>query len=496
MTCLRFPWAAVLLCVGVAACSDGAVTSAASSDTEESATGLTTDSGLTLPPNQGLLAPDDRRDLIVVSIDTLRADRLPFYGGTRPVAGSENQAWNLSWLAAQGTTFDALWAPAGITLPSLATFWTGKSPLEHGAMGNRRPILIPGYGQRLMAAGWKGFAVTTNGVLMKGPAFRDEFDRILTRGVESEAGMSKLLLPMAQETIHQGERLYLWAHYMAPHQPYAPIEPFAHRYSDPQGMPGTTENLHELFRHPETATPEVVEQMRALYDEEILGANLYLKRFLKKLDEEYRAAGRGGLLENAVLVFFSDHGEGLGDRRGFFMHSKSLYSGVIQVPCIIVGEGWEAGGRVQQGVALEDVLPMVLEGKSPNAKVFFSSIRDEYFSARDARWTLIHNPSEDPFGPVGPPSDVPWPLAAVALYDREADPLEAVDVAADHPEVTRRLLDALHAWYLATERPENEDSAALSVEDQQDLEAMGYAGEIEEDVAADFTPWRGVDWNP
>ncbi|MHC4380485.1 MAG: sulfatase-like hydrolase/transferase, partial [Planctomycetota bacterium] len=409
---------------------------------------LKTANGNPLPPDAGLLAPGDTRDLIVVSIDTLRADRLPFYGSERPTAGSATQPWNLNWLAAQGTTFDSLWAPTGVTLPSLATFWTGRSPLEHGAMGNRRPILIPGYGQQLMQAGWKGFAVTTNGVLMKGPAFRNEFDRILTRGVDSEAGLPKLLLPMAEDSIREGERLFLWAHYMSPHQPYAPMEPFAHRWSDPQGLEGSTENLHDLYRHPESATPEVIAQMRGLYDEEILGANLYLKRFLKKLDSQYRDAGRGGLLENAVLVFFSDHGEGLGDRRGFFMHAKSLYSGVIRVPCVIVGGGWEAGGRVEQGVALQDVLPMVLEGRSPTSEVFFSSIRDEYFSARDARWTLIHNPSEDAHGPVGPPSEVPWPLAAVALYDRDSDPLERVDVSKEHPQVTRRLLDALHEWYV------------------------------------------------
>jgi len=443
-----------------------------------------------------LLAPSETRDLIVLSIDTLRADRLPFYGGERALTGSDEELFSLSWLAAQGTTFDAVWAPGGITLPSLGTLWTGLSPLEHGAMGNREPILVDGIGHGLLQKGWKGYAMTANGILMKDTGFEKEFTTYLGRSSQNEAGIPKILVPLAEDAIVHKERLFMWAHYMAPHQPYAPSEQFRGRFSQADGMAATTENLHDLFRFPETATDTVKEHIQGLYDEEILEVNMLTMRFLRKLNRTYRDAGRGGLMDNAIIVLVSDHGEGLADRNSFFLHSKSLFSGVVRVPCVVIGGDWPKGIHVKQGVALADVLPMVLDGTPPPSGYFFSAIRDMYFSVRDHRWTLIHNPSGNPHGPGGPPAEVPFPYPEVALYDRLADPLEVNNVASANPVVTRRMLDALHQWYQNLERPLQEDDSEVTAENREALIEMGYAGEVEEQAGVDYTPWPGSAWNP
>lgn len=452
--------------------------------------------GPDLPPYRGLLQGEHHRDLVVLSIDTLRADRLPFYGGERPLGGDPAKPWSLSWIAEHGTTFEQVWAPGGVTLPSLGTLWTGISPLEHGALGNREPIQVRGLGTRLKKAGWKGYGVTTNGILMEKTGLAEEFDGFQPRDHRYEKRIPKLLLPMAETAIQEGSPLFLWAHYMNPHQPYQPRQPFRGRWSQAEGVTATTDDLHGYFKDPSRLTEEAHAQLLALYDEEVLGTNSYARSFLHALDQAYRDAGRGPLEENIILVLVSDHGEGLGDRDGFFLHSKSLYSGVVQVPCVIFGGDWPAGERITQGLALEDLLPMVIDGTPPTAEIFFSSIRHGYFSARDARWTLIHNPAGDPHGPKGPPADVPFFYPEVALYDRHADPQERIDVAAEHPEVTRRLLDALHRWYSELEVPDVE-AEQLSAEDLRILEQLGYAGgEEEPEHATQRGPWKGSDWHP
>ena len=70
-------------------------------------------------------APAPRWDLVLVSVDTLRADRLPFYGSPRATAGNPADLGSPAWLAEQGSIWENCWAPAGKTLPSLGTFWTG-----------------------------------------------------------------------------------------------------------------------------------------------------------------------------------------------------------------------------------------------------------------------------------------------------------------------------------------------------------------------------------
>ncbi len=91
-------------------------------------------------PSYSLLDAPTDLDLVIVSIDTLRADRLPFYGGANATGGSVEEPWSLSWLAQQGTVLEQVWAPAGLTLPSFGSFWTGLAPLEHGTTTNHGKV--------------------------------------------------------------------------------------------------------------------------------------------------------------------------------------------------------------------------------------------------------------------------------------------------------------------------------------------------------------------
>lgn len=442
-------------------------------------------------PTAGLFAAEDRRDLIILSIDTLRADRLPFYGADRGTGGDAATPWSLAWLAAQGTVYEQVWAPAGMTLPSFSSFWTGLEPLEHGAISNHVGMTAPTYGMRMAEEGWVGHLSVANRVLGKGSGVQRGFASAGMFAKEKEPLGPADLLRRSTRDIADGKRVFLWGHYMAPHQPYEPRAPHRFRWASDQGIAGSKNNLMAIHRAPSSATAEMLANLRALYDEEILTANDYAMELLKGLDQAYRAADRGGLLDNAVVVFMSDHGEELADRHGYFMHAKSLYSGVIQVPLVIVGKEWKAGARVAEPLSLNDVLPMVLDGTAPSRETFVAAYRQGYYSIRDARWTLVHNPGDQEGGPKEPPTEVAYRYPVVALYDRLADPLEQVDVASANPEIVRGLLDDLYAWY--DQLQVAFDTSAMTPDQIDQVKATGYAGEDDPEEGI-YTPWKGEQW--
>ena len=428
-------------------------------------------------------------DLILVSVDTLRADRMSLYGADRATDLTVDDPWSPPWLAARGTTWESCWAPAGKTIPSLATLFTGLEPLEHGALAHVTPIQGPSFAERLREEGFRTFARVANRSVTEGLGFARGFEDFAIRAKAEEPRVGSELLALARPAIEGGERLLLWAHYMAPHQPYAPPKEYGFSTESP-GPSGDNATLAAIHREPSLATAETVEHLRTLYDGEVRYASSLVAQFLAGLDQSYRASGRGGLLDNAVVVLFSDHGEELGDRHGYFLHAKSLYSAVIRVPLVIAGVGIETGTRSELPIALADVLPWLVDGQAPERSYFVASWQGDFFSIRDRRWTLVHSPCDSyPDGPREPPQ-APYPYPEVALFDRSADPLELRDVAAEHPEETRRLLRALNAWYetLVLAAPRTIDGV-----DPDMLEELGYADGFTQEGC---TPWPAERWRP
>lgn len=411
-------------------------------------------------------------DLILVSVDTLRADRLPFYGAERDTGGDPKQAFTPSWLAAQGTVFESCWSSAGQTLPSLGTFWTGLPPLEHGAVTNGVPFLAP---SRLVALRKSRFEVAhtlvANASLAPGCGLEQGQDTYGVMPKDKEPLIPAAMLERTKDAVQQGKRLVAWTHFMAPHQPYTPTAELAERYGGQLGRPADNKFLYDLHRAG-AIEESLRETVRGIYDAEIRLASEYVREFLSGLDAQYREAGRGGLLDNAIVVFFSDHGEELGDRHGYFMHAKSLYSGVIRVPLVIAGKGWGAGERRAAALELADVLPMVLDGEEPRPGPFFSAWQGEFYSVRDEYWTLVHNPGGGRAGPLEPPKDAAYPYPVIGLYDRRTDPSEQHDLSAERPQEAARLLGLLGNWYAGLVFVDS----VTEIADPAVLAALGYAG--------------------
>lgn len=433
----------------------------------------------------------EQGDLIFVSIDTLRADHLPFYGYSRDTAGEATQAHSLAWLAEQGTVFESVWAPIGKTMPSLASFWTGQFPLEHGAISNPTLLSIPTFVQSLADAGYSTHAAVANRALGRGMGLDAGFISYELLPKTLEPKIPAALLAQSRPVIAASKPLMLWAHFMAPHQPYTPASQWANRYSKLPDTPADNEALYGFHADPSSLDTDTKEALIGLYDAEILTAAGYVQELLSGLDQAYRDAGRGGLLEAATVVFFSDHGEELAERHGYFLHAKSLYRGVLHVPLVIAGRGWNVG-RDADPRGLMDVLPELLSGKKPSREVWAASWQTQFYAMRDERWTLIHNPAADMHGPIEMPREVAYPYAVIELYDRLADPLELNNIAAAHPKEVERLLARMNAWYAGMKRREAQFLPGYDpLEAQRRLAALGYSDEVPDALVA---PWTVEEW--
>ena len=465
---------ASLICIGaLAACGGGPGTPSVAGGT-----------GANLPSLEAI-AQD--RDWIFVSIDTLRADHLPFYGYERATAGDSDEGFSLAWLAEQGRVYDSVWAPIGKTMPSLASFWTGEFPIEHGAVANLTILSEPTWVESFAAAGYRTHAAVANRVIGPGCGLERGFETYQVLPKQLEPTLPRAVLEKAQPAIESAQPLMLWAHFMAPHQPYSPPAPLAEEFSSRPDTPADNDALYAFHANPDSLDAETREAIIGLYDGEIRAASGYVQELLSGLDQAYRQAGRGGLLEAATVVFFSDHGEELAERHGYFLHAKSLYRGVLHVPFVVAGRGVEAG-RDASPRSLMDVLPELLAEQEPQRQVWAASWQTEFYALRDARWTLIHNPANHRMGPYEPPDGVPYPYATIELYDREADPYELNNLAGQHPAEVSRLLASMNAWYDAM--PQGEVNRVPGSDQRQKLVELGYL-EFADRVVP---PWTIEQW--
>jgi hypothetical protein len=428
------------------------------------------------------------RDFIFVSIDTLRADHLSSYGYARATDGDVTDPWSLAWLATQSSQYQTCWAPIGKTLPSLSSFWTGLFPLEHGAISNFSGLQKPTFASLFKDNGYQTHAVVANATL-PGSGIDQGFDSFGLAWRDQEKTLGRQLLNKAEKAIASGEKLMLWAHWMSPHQPYSPAPEFATTYTERREPKADNNLLYSFHRDPNSLSAEDKQYCIDLYDAEILTATSRLQEFLKGLDQRYRDAGRGGLKENAVIVFFSDHGEELADRQGYFMHAKSLFSGVLKVPLYICAPGMPTG-IVNEPISLQRVLPWLLSGENPKQNGFPGSWQTEYYSWRQGDWTLIHNPANSKAGPLEPPDDAQYSYPELALFNRSSDPLEFRDVSGANRAITEQMLGELHSWYsgLTLLEPKFLPGKDPKIR-RQYLVDMGYLDSVPDTVVE---PWGNI----
>jgi arylsulfatase A-like enzyme len=437
--------------------------------------------------------PRVHRSVVLITMDTTRADRLGVYG----YAGATSP-W-LDALAGESSVFTRAISQAAVTPVSHASIFTGLEPYRHGLRvmhGLSENTLAPEQrtlAEALQEAGYEtaafvsAFPVTDHFGLAQGFAhFDDDFGAASERATTVRAGGA---IETGKVQRHAGEttdRAIAWLDARRQQGGAAPFFLWLH-YFDPHD--GELVPPEDALQGPLPSGDDEREVWDALYDIEVRYMDAQIGRVLEWL----RAAGD---LEEAVVVVTADHGEGLGDH-DWWSHGI-LYQEQIRVPLLIRAAKLGAGRRIPALVRSIDIAPTVLElsGVAPDALpdvdgrslvalmsgessdlglsaysdsvnlmsyVLSPGIRDLkqdmlFALVLDGRWKYIHN--------LGLP-------ASSELYDLDDDPGEQRNLFATEPEMVRRAREALHARDFVPHR----QLETLNVPKQvvEELEALGYA---------------------
>jgi arylsulfatase A-like enzyme len=286
-------------------------------------------------------ARSERLNVVLVSLDTLRADRLGCYGARRATSPAIDR------LAADGALFEVAVAAAPHTLASHATMLTGLYPCAHGAGHGglelrRLPRDVAPLAEVLRRLGWETAAFTENAYLDAGVFQRGfgVFRASMSVNFHQPEGRAEQTIAEARAWLERADRpFFLFVHTYQVHWPYEPPEPY--RLFDPAG-------------EPDPHRPDAGREQLARYDGEVRYTDAVLGTLLATLD-------RLGLRERTVVVVTSDHGEAFGEH-GHDKHGRHVHEEDVRVPFVWRVPGVaRSGHRVAIPVGLVDVVPTVLD---------------------------------------------------------------------------------------------------------------------------------------
>lgn len=454
---------ATVMAMLLAGCSPGAPAPSDES-AEQSGLSASTRPG-TAPSQRGTV------NLLLITLDTLRADRLGSYGHAAA------QTPHLDRLAARGARFSQATTVTPLTLPAHSSLMTGTFPVYHGVRDNGGYYLDDTHqtlAEILQQAGWRtggfvgAFVLDARWGIAQGfEHFFDDFD--LTR-FDNAASMDAIQRPgnevvdralawltadgdtVGEKPSRQAPRdqpFFAWVHLYDPHAPYAAPEPYRSRF------PATRSGA---------------------YDAEIAATDAQVGRLLDHLEQT-------GQLDDTLVIVLGDHGEMLGEH-GEITHGFFVYEAATRIPLIVAGPGI-APRVVDQQVRMVDVLPTILARlrlASPEAvqgtdlstllaggRQRLVALSESWFPRHHYGWSELSAIQDGRFKLIRAPR--------MELYDLGQDPGETTNLAASDPErvaameaTLLRLLGELRGT--AT----NQAPQAIDAETTARLEALGYLG--------------------
>ncbi len=294
-----------------------------------------------------------RPNILLITIDTLRADRLGSFGF------DEETSPFLDQLAVDSTVFEKAMTPIGTTLPAHASIFTGLYPRDHGLRKNGlklddRFLTLP---ERLLAANYSTQAVVSKpsllsrGGLVQGFRFPPNPGKFRTVPGPSINTVAKKWLSSPRK-----KPFFLWLHYFEVHSPYR-LTPYAKSrlggYKGPLKDGASTDLFYKFGKEELPATVENRNALHTLYGGEVAEADNLVADIVRSLKET-------GQLDNTILLITSDHGQSLGEH-GEVGHGGLVTEEVLRVPLIIHGPGVRKGHRVSSRVSLIDLFPTILE---------------------------------------------------------------------------------------------------------------------------------------
>lgn len=398
------------------------------------------------------------RSLLVITVDTTRADRLGCYG-----YGAAHTP-NLDRLAVRGIQYERAYATVPETLPSHASIFTGLYARSHGVRLNlifQLPDEAVTLAELLSGRGMRTIAVCSSVVLDQKFGLNQGFQHYDGPGEEyaqehevewSAEEVTTRALTYIAET--EDQPFFLWVHYYDPHSPWEPRPPFS-------------------------ALEGAIPESSGLYDLEIAYMDLWIGVLLDELEER-------GVIEDTLVIVVGDHGESLGEH-GETYHSLFVYDSTIHVPLILVGPGVAPGERINEVVSLVDIYSTILalfdiDSPSSSSRVLpgLKGIADK---ARHDRIAISDS--------MSPPLRYGWnALEALRtenwLYIRApseelyrldgTDPAQEVNLALSEPETVELLRNLLTETvrFMPDEGFRDQTGHLASEQQVQALAALGY----------------------
>jgi arylsulfatase A-like enzyme len=421
--------------------------------------------------------PDERRrNLLLISIDTLRADHLGCYGYPR------NTTPTLDRLAAEGVLFENATAPSSWTVPSHASLLSGRYPRSHGVQEpeHRFPDDVETLASLLEHHGYASRGIINVGLIWRlSSGFRSY--RSLPHAT-GPRGMASVVHATALRWLERRpERpVFLFLHHYDVHSDYVAQPRYERMFAEPYAgvADGTTEQLKRVRGGGLALDAADAQHLANLYDAGIRQLDDALGDFLAVLRERE-------LLEDMLLVITSDHGEEFLEH-GDVLHGRTLHQELVRVPLIFWGDGLPRGLRVSQPVSLVDVMPTLtaqlgipspsgIEGISLDAYWREGSEAPDRGPIFSETSTWMGNTEEDFRHAVRSGAHTlhrDGRSGAYALYDLRADPLEQVDIAPREPERVAELRRELDRFAQAERVPA--PLAPLSDEETEELRRLGY----------------------
>ncbi|MCP5101759.1 MAG: sulfatase-like hydrolase/transferase [bacterium] len=423
-------------------------------------------------------------NIILVTIDTLRADHLSSYGYHRETSPF------IDGIADRSLVFKNAYATSSWTAPSMASIFTGLYPRRHGVLhgvahGAEGAVVdqemlsprFPTIAKILKTAGYTTFGVSSNGHVSRGTGFAGGFDYFKTHWF-MKCPVPNNTVKKWLKHIRKAPRYFLWMHYFDPHNPYTPRMPWVKAYTMASGSYG------KWTREPMVNPKEYIEDTRkdgnALntlidrYDSEINYCDGYIKDLLELLAPD----------DNTLIIITSDHGEAFLEHDQL-LHGATLFDEVIRVPLLIKLPGKGTTGKtITRPVSNRDIFSTIVDiagletaEKIPGNSLFPLATGN---AAVPAQWPIYYELDWVGFGKAVRSGD--WKLIIDGreekkrfLFDMRSDPAESRNLVEERSEEAKRLESLLKNWLTAHPQfKAKKIKRAVGKEQEDKLKSLGY----------------------
>lgn len=421
--------------------------------------------------------------LLLITIDTLRADRLPFYGYKRDTAPF------LRNLARQGIVFSNAYSTSSWTVPAVTSLLTGVYPYSHGVVRGavskghvyeQKPVprTLPNLPEQLKLLGYRTYAVTANCHLTEDLGFGRGFDRYACIGFCEAEKVNQAFLKWKQEIESQSVPVFIWLHYFDPHIPYKARQPWLYKYqadetemeSDTLSSISAPLQLRQLLQK---KGQRILTLAQSHYDSEIN----YCDEQINKLFQKFP------LLERCTMIFTSDHGEEFLEH-GKLTHDRNLYNDTVRIPLFIRLPSMTCTTSSKDVVSLIDVAPTLLTIAGGKASLSWQGRalinQSGQVIPHEDRYVLAHLHRNINL-PLNALIGTNWKLIindktkVQELYDLQNDPGEYNNLAKSQPEKIKQQGEIFSKLALSLPPPPKiKEKKTLQKEKEDDLRSLGY----------------------